>query len=263
MNSIKHQGFTLIELVVAMAIFAVLTLSGWQVFNNLIKVRERTTIKAEQIALVQEAYEQLSRDFVQAVPRPASIGTSTEPAFLLQNNIFHLTRTGVIDPLQQGVSPMQRVYYTVEHEQLVRYAIAQVDQDGNAVPNKTVLLNNVSNWSVNALSNTSSSPVWPIDTSNSAAANQTTPAGDVTLPTAVQITLTANGQPLRWLFALVTNIPATQAGSSTGTGTNSVVGGASTAATGGTTSNTSTNAAGNTTNTATSGLSSNVAGNGG
>ncbi|MDE2419950.1 MAG: type II secretion system minor pseudopilin GspJ [Gammaproteobacteria bacterium] len=256
MNSIKNKGFTLIELVVAMAIFAVLTLSGWQVFNNLIKVRERTTIKAEQLALVQEAYEQLSRDFVQAVPRPVSIGTSIEPAFLLQNNVFHLTRTGVIDPLQQGVSPMQRVYYTVEHEQLVRYAIAQVDQDGNAVPNKTVLLNNVSNWSVNALSNTSSSPVWPIDTSNSASANQTTPAGDITLPTAVQITLTANGQPLRWLFALVTNMPApAQTGSSTGSGTNSVVGGASAAATGATTSNTS--------SSTTSGTTSNTTGNGG
>lgn len=243
-NSKNDQGFTLIELVVAMAIFAVLTLSGWQVFNNLIKVRERTTVKAEQIAAIQEAYEQLSRDFVQTVPRPISIGTSTEPAFLLQNNVFHLTRTGVLDPLQQGVSPMQRVYYTVEQEQLVRYAVAQVDQDGNAIPSKTVLLDHVTNWSVSALSNTNNSPVWPIDTTstvNSATANQTAP-GDITLPTAVQITLTVNGLPLRWLFALVQNIPTTVQVGSSGTGTNSVAGGASTAAVGGTTSTISTSA---------------------
>lgn len=257
-SSIKDQGFTLIELVVAMAIFAVLTLSGWQVFNNLIKVRERATVKAEQVSAIQEAYEQLSRDFVQATPRPATIGASTEPAFLLQNNIFHLTRTGLIDPLQQGVSPMQRVYYTVEQEQLVRYAVAQVDQDGNAVPSKTVLLNHVTNWSVNALSNTNNSPVWPIDTTNttnSATANQTAP-GDVNLPTAVQITLTANGQPLRWLFALVSNIPTTaQTGSGASSGANSVVGGASTAAVGSTTTNTP--------NSTTSNTPNNVASNGG
>jgi general secretion pathway protein J len=243
MSSTQSKGFTLIELVVAMAIFAILTLSGWQVFNNLIKVRERTTVKAEQIAGIQEAYEQLSRDFVQAVPRPISIDTSSEPAFLLQNNIFHLTRTGVIDPLQQGVSPMQRVYYTVEQEQLIRYAVAQIDQDGNAAPSKTVLLNNVSGWTVTALTNNNSSLVWPTDntTSNTTtAAGQPTP-GDINLPSAVQITLTTNGQPLRWLFPLVSNLPATptqsQVGTTAATGTNSIVGGANSAAVGITTPN--------------------------
>jgi general secretion pathway protein J len=241
MTFIKNKGFTLIELVVAMAIFAVLTLSGWQVFNNLIKVRERTTVKAEQISAIQEAYEQLSRDFAQAVPRPISIGASTEAAFLLQNNVFHLTRTGVIDPLQQGISPMQRVYYTVEQEQLIRYVIAQVDQDGNSVPSKTVLLNNVTDWSVSALSSTSSSPVWPTDSSSTTTTTSTATApGDINLPSAVQITFTTKGQPLRWLFPLVTNLPATaQAGSTTtGTGTTAVVGGASTTAVGTTTTTT-------------------------
>lgn len=244
MTLTKNKGFTLIELVVAMAIFAVLTLSGWQVFNNLIKVRERTTVKAEQIAAIQEAYEQLSRDFAQAVPRPISIGTSTEAAFLLQNNVFHLTRTGVIDPLQQGVSPMQRVYYTVEQEQLIRNVIAQVDQDGNAVPSKTVLLNNVTDWSVSALSSTSSSLVWPIDSSSATTTSTTTAPGDINLPTAVQITFTTKGQPLRWLFALVTNLPVTpQAGSNTsGTGTTAVAGGASTTAVGSTTTTSNTSA---------------------
>jgi general secretion pathway protein J len=237
-SSKNNKGFTLIELVVAMAIFAVLTLSGWQVFNNLIKVRERTTIKAEQLAAIQEAYEQLSRDFVQAVPRPISIGASTEAAFLLQNNVFHLTRTGVIDPLQQGVSPMQRVYYTVEQEQLIRYAIAQVDQDGNAVPSKTVLLNHVTDWTVSALSSTSSSIVWPTD--NNAPTSTTSASGNINLPAAVQITLTATGQPLRWLFPLVPNLPTPvdQATAGTGTNANTVVGGAAAAAVGNTTSTT-------------------------
>jgi general secretion pathway protein J len=232
----KNRGFTLIELVVAMAIFAVLTLSGWQVFNNLIKVRERTTIKAEQLAAIQEAYEQLSRDLVQVVPRPVSIGASSEAAFLLQNNVFHFTRTGIIDPLQQGISPMQRVYYTVEQEQLIRYAVAQIDQNGNTVPSKTVLLNHVTNWSVSALTNSNSSPIWPSNIDASTATSSA--SGDITLPTAVQINLTTNGQSLRWLFSLVPNMPAPAVA---GTGTNTVIGGAGAAALGNTQSTTTNN----------------------
>lgn len=231
MTHIKNQGFTLIELVVAMAIFAVLTLSGWQVFNNLIMVRERTTIKADQIAAKQETYLQLSRDFAQAIPRPAAIGSTVEPAFFLQNNVFHLTKTGVIDPLQQGVSPLERVYYTVEQEQLIRHAFAQVDQNGNHVPTKTVLLNHVTDWSVSAL-DTSTNITWPINNSTPAPSTGQTAAGDVTMPKAVQITLTVNGQPLRWLFALVNNLPEpSTAGGSPNSNDTPVVGGASAAAT--------------------------------
>jgi general secretion pathway protein J len=228
--SMNNKGFTLIELVVAMAIFAVLTLSGWQVFNNLIKVRERTTIKAEQISAIQEAYEQLSRDFAQAIPRPAAIGNSVEPAFLLQNNVFHLTKTGVIDPLQQGVSPLERVYYSVEQEQLIRHAVAQVDQDGNLVPTTTVLLNHVTDWTVSAL-DTSTNTTWPINNSTPAPSTGQTAAGDVTMPKALQITLTVSGHPLRWLFALVNNLPQPTANGSTNPNGTPVTGGAGAAAT--------------------------------
>ncbi len=215
-----------------MAIFAVLTLSGWQVFNNLIMVRERTTIKADQIAAIQETYEQLARDFAQTIPRPAAVSNTVEPAFLLQNNVFHITKTGVIDPLQQGVSPLERVYYSVEQEQLIRHAVAQVDQDGNLVPTKTVLLSHVTEWTVSAL-DPSINTTWPINNGTPAVPVGQTPAGDTTLPKAVQITLTVNGHPLRWLFALVNNLPqpSTPDGTTNPDGT-PVVGGASAAATG-------------------------------
>ena len=229
---LKNKGFTLIELVVAMAIFAVLTLSGWQVFNNLIKVRERTTIKAEQISVIQETYLQLSRDFTQLIPRPAAIGSSVEPAFLLQNNVFHLTKTGVIDPLQQGVSPLERVYYSVEQEQLIRHAVTQVDQDGNQVPTNTVLLNHVTDWTVSAL-DSSANMTWPINNGTPTTATAQTSAGDTSLPKAIEIKLTVNGQPLRWLFALVNNLPQPDSASgANNSNSNSVAGGASAAANG-------------------------------
>ena len=39
----KRSGFTLVELLVAIAIFAVLSALGWKVFDYLIKIKERNT----------------------------------------------------------------------------------------------------------------------------------------------------------------------------------------------------------------------------
>ncbi|MDP7952753.1 prepilin-type N-terminal cleavage/methylation domain-containing protein, partial [Acinetobacter baumannii] len=37
----RASGFTLVELLVAIAIFAVLSLLGWKIFDYLLKVRDR------------------------------------------------------------------------------------------------------------------------------------------------------------------------------------------------------------------------------
>ncbi|WP_410211217.1 type II secretion system minor pseudopilin GspJ [Aquirhabdus sp.] len=207
-----EKGFTLIELIVAMAIFAVLTLAGWQVFENLIQMRERTAIKAEQINGIQATYEQLSRDFTQAIPRSATLGSNKESALLIRDNEFHLTRTGVIDPLQMGVSPLERVIYSVQQGQLIRQSFAQVDQTGNLIPIKTVMLDDVSDWTVSAIDDSAdraSTTTWPVGTDGSIpTSSEPDSQAFIKLPLAVQITLTSHGQQLKWLFPLVKNLPA-------------------------------------------------------
>jgi|GEM_PF-3431404 len=207
------QGFTLIELIVAMAIFAILALSGWYVFDNLIKIRERTALKATQLTEIQLAYEQLSRDLIQAIPRPVEVDGGVEDALVINNNELHLTKTGVIDPLHLGVSPLERVVYTVEQGRLIRRAYAPVDQTGHLAPIETILLKDVSDWNVNALANTTS-PVWPMASATSSPTATTSPQGNVLLPLAVQITLSTHDQPLRWVFPLVANLPQTAAAAS-------------------------------------------------
>ncbi len=208
----SEKGFTLIELVVAMAIFAILTMAGWQVFDNLIKIRERTTIKAEQVNDIQALYEQLTRDFTQVTPRSVTIGSNKESALLIQDNELRLTRTGVIDPLQMGVSPLERVIYSVQQGQLIRQSFNQVDQTGNLIPIKTVMLGDATDWTISAINDTAdraSSQTWPVGTEGiiSATASEPESPAFVKLPLAVQITLTTHGQPLKWLFPLVKNLP--------------------------------------------------------
>ena len=51
----KRAGFTLVELLVAIAIFAVLSALGWKVFDYLIKVKERNAQHEQKLANLQQA----------------------------------------------------------------------------------------------------------------------------------------------------------------------------------------------------------------
>ena len=67
MKPIKSQrGFTLLELMIAMAIFAALAILGWQVFDSVNRARERAQLHADDLAVLQYAYLQLQQDIGQS-----------------------------------------------------------------------------------------------------------------------------------------------------------------------------------------------------
>lgn len=93
---LKHKkAFTLVELLVAIAIFSVLFALGWQVFDYLIKVKQRNTEHELRLCQLQEGYQQILRDTIQAVPLTANIKNDIQPALVLQNGRFNFSKTGV------------------------------------------------------------------------------------------------------------------------------------------------------------------------
>ena len=79
----SNHGFTLLELMVAMAIFAMLAVAGWQVFDGVNRARERAQFHADNLAVLQYAYLQLQQDMNQMIPYQAG---DTQGAVSLINN---------------------------------------------------------------------------------------------------------------------------------------------------------------------------------
>ena len=104
---LKHKkAFTLVELLVAIAIFSVLSALGWQVFDYLIKVKQRNTEHELRLGQLQESYQQILRDTIQAVPLTANIKNDIQPALVLQNGRFNFSKTVSLIHYNKEFHPM-------------------------------------------------------------------------------------------------------------------------------------------------------------
>lgn len=202
-------GFTLIELIVAMAIFAMLAAAGWKVFDGLMKTRERATLQAERLSNWQMTYGQMLRDMSQVTARPIQTAQGPQAALLSDGQTLSFTRTGRIDPRIGQLDGLERVRYEVQNNELVRLSLSQPDQWGVTPPMRQVMLKDVTDWQVEVL-NPDSTAIWPsLDlTQNPPTADGTAvPEGETRLPRGIQISFKQAGDAMQWRFDLSRNLP--------------------------------------------------------
>ena len=117
------QGFTLVELLVAIAIFAVLSALGWKVFDYLIQVKDRNVVHEENIAQLQQAYQQIQRDTFQIMPITANVAGEVQPALQISNQHLIFNKAGVTDPLKQGRTSFERIEYQYNSQEKAIYRL--------------------------------------------------------------------------------------------------------------------------------------------
>lgn len=97
----QQRGFTLLEVLIAVTITAVIGLGVWQVINGVVNSRDRVNELAEQFDGLQRSMLLLERDIMQVVNRPArDIYGDFQPALSSRADDFSLllTRQGWRNP---------------------------------------------------------------------------------------------------------------------------------------------------------------------
>ena len=177
----SQHGFTLLELMVAMAIFAMLAVAGWQVFDSVNRARERAQFHADNLAVLQYAYLQLQQDMGQIIPYQAvntqndnaltnaltnasNIGTSNntnsnsnannsnqesalqpapEPFMSLDGERVSFVRFADPDPRYQSSAGVQHVEYIFADERLIRRQYSSMGGASDSISLDSVLLEGV------------------------------------------------------------------------------------------------------------------------
>lgn len=142
-----HRGFTLLELMIALAVFSILSVMAYSGLGLVLNSRDHTIERADRLVELQTAFNMMERDIEQAINRPiTSKFGSTAPAFMFDdfNPIFlNFTRGGVPNPMQRPRSNMQRVGYELDDEVLSRVLFLNVDQGVDAEPLSRKLIDRV------------------------------------------------------------------------------------------------------------------------
>ncbi|HET9680157.1 MAG TPA: type II secretion system minor pseudopilin GspJ [Gammaproteobacteria bacterium] len=157
MSAHKQQhGFTLLEVLIASAVFAIMAVMAYSGLNMLIKQRAQSDAAMERLTELQRGFMIISRDLMQLRDRgirgpyrgdylPALNGQETSGYAMI------FTRGGWRNPLGRQRSTLQRVAYRLEEDGLVRYSWLVLDQAQDSLPIRTVLVENVDRLSVRYL----------------------------------------------------------------------------------------------------------------
>ncbi len=142
------RGFTLIEMVVAIAIFAVISLGCWQLLERMITSDQKVEQRAERLRQLQRGLWIMARDLRAVIDRPVRDNDGVpQPAMTSVNPGYRLlfTRSGWANPGGLPRSTLQRVGYGVEPgasggQDLIRYFWPVLDRAPGTEPRKQRLL---------------------------------------------------------------------------------------------------------------------------
>ena len=159
-----RTGFTLIEMLIALAVFAVLGVLSQQLLSQILEAHRVTTERGQRLTDLDRAMQILQRDFLQLDGRGVrdQLGGFLPYLQLGKEDLIEFTRTGWSNPLQRPRSELQRVAYVLEEDTLYRYYWPLLDRSPDALPRIQELLSDVNQVEFLAIDSAGEEhPFWP------------------------------------------------------------------------------------------------------
>jgi general secretion pathway protein J len=148
MKRVDARGFTLIEVLVSLAIFGIMSALAYQALGQTLSNTELLNERVDRVQAIQRTMSMLGRDLIQASPRPvrdpigdgfvASMRTGIGTDFALE-----VTRGGWSNPAGLPRGTLQRAAYRLEDGELLRYHWNVLDPTIANEPIVTELLKDV------------------------------------------------------------------------------------------------------------------------
>lgn len=141
-------GFTLLEVLVAMAIFSIVAYMSYGGFDAVLRQQQILEQSSARLRDVQYTVRQLVKDFAQMQPRPIreELGEGSQGALIADGRELlaaELSRAGWSNPLGRNRSTLQRVAYRLEDGVLIRSYWPVLDRLLEEEPAETELLDGV------------------------------------------------------------------------------------------------------------------------
>lgn len=147
MRGRRSCGFTLVELLVAITIFAVLSAMAYGGLSSVLSSERAIDRAASRLVELQQTMLFVTRDLAQLAGRGIrdEYGDSQPPLRSAPGllTVFEFTRGGWSNPAGQMRSTLQRVGYAVEERQLVRYSWSVLERAPDSQPMRLTLLTQV------------------------------------------------------------------------------------------------------------------------
>ena len=141
----RQSGFTLMEILVALFIFAVVGLISAQLLGRTVNAYEVLDDRGQRLGQIHRAMLVVERDLLQFRNRPIRMAQGEPlPALMIgDEGALSMTRGGWRNPLQRPRSELQRVGYRMQDEKLVRGYWSVLDRRGDEEPISQTLLEGV------------------------------------------------------------------------------------------------------------------------
>ena len=148
-----RNAFTLLEMLVALGVFAIIGVLSSRILLGVVDVSAATAERAAELAALQRAMAVIERDVEQLVRRSVRDDYGEQrPAVAVDGDaLLELTRRGWQNPLGAQRAELQRVAYLLRDEKLLRLFWPVLDLGDDTEPIVQVLLDGVEDADFRAL----------------------------------------------------------------------------------------------------------------